>query len=296
MKTYYHSDMDGVCSAFWVHLNVGIRDNYPHSFHQINYNQKFPLKDIQHEEQIWIVDYSISPEEMAELLLITEDVTWIDHHKTAIEKYIDFPIDIRGIRKDGEAGCVLTFKYINWWTARGEGPIDIKKEDKNNPVPEFTLLIGDRDIWAFKYGDRTKYFYLGAQLYDWANLDSSFWTMPFVYGGEGIEKIIEEGKVSEKYRNNFSKRYLDSYSFPVQFEGYSSLAMNIGLGSSEYFLDNEKKYDILMPFVFDGKRWGVSLYTIKKEIDVSVIAKKYGGGGHRGAAGFVIDSLPFKKE
>ena len=39
--------------------------------------------------------------------------------------------------------------------------------------------------------------------------------------------------------------------------------------------------------------WRVSLYTIFDHIDVSEIAKKYGGGGHKNAAGFVCDNLPF---
>jgi uncharacterized protein len=299
MKIFYHDDMDGVCSAFWVRLNVGIHSKgNSHSFKAIpiNYNQKFPLEEIDKDEQIWIVDYSIEPSEMVLLLERTKDVTWIDHHKTAIEKYKDFPQEIRGVRKDGEAGCILTFKYIHWWTSRGDGPINLNTEALDNPIPEFTKLIGDRDIWKFQYGDRTKYFYLGCQLYDWNDLDSPLWNMPFVYGEEGIERIISEGRISERYRDNYSKRYLKSYSFEVEFEGHSCLAMNMGLASSEYFLDNDKKYAVLMPFVFNGVKWTISLYTTNKEIDVSEIAKKYGGGGHKGAAGFVCDTLPFKRK
>jgi len=297
MKIYHHNDLDGYCAGFWVRLNVGIKPDSEGNIHwktsDINYNQKFPINEIKKDEQVWILDFSIEPLEMLELLKITKDVTWIDHHKTSIEKYKDFPHEIRGIRKDGESGCVLTFKYIHWWTARGDGLINLNNEVLDNPVPEFTKLIGDRDIWKFEFGDKTKYFYLGCQLYDWANLDSPFWNMSFVYGNEGIERIVQEGKVSERYRINFSKRYLQSLSFPVEFEGYSCLAMNMGLCSSEYFLDNDKKFDILMPFVFDGKKWTISLYTIKPEIDVSKIAQKYGGGGHKGASGFVTNSLPF---
>ena len=299
MKTYHHNDLDGYCAGFWVNLNVGIKANTEGKIHYktspINYNQKFPFEEIEKNEQIWIVDFSLEPSDMLKLLEITQDITWIDHHKTAIEKYKDFPHEVRGIRKDGEAGCVLTFKYIHWWTQRGNGPINLNNERLDNPVPEFTKLIGDRDIWKFEFGDRTKYFYLGCQLYDWANLNSSFWKMPFVYEDEGIEKIIKEGIISEKYRDNFSKHYLQSLSFETIFESYNCLAMNMGLCSSEYFLDNDRKYEILIPFVFDGKKWTVSLYTTKKEIDVSEIAKKYGGGGHKGAAGFVCKELPFKK-
>lgn len=46
---------------------------------------------------------------------------------------------------------------------------------------------------------------------------------------------------------------------------------------------------------FDGQKWNVSLYHAKHNtgIDLSKIAVKFGGGGHRGACGFQMDKLPF---
>ena len=82
--------------------------------------------------------------------------------------------------------------------------------------------------------------------------------------------------------------------FETIFEGYKAFALNLGLCNSEYFksVDNGT-YDLLMPFSFDGDEWIISLYS--RNIDVSEIAKKYGGGGHKGAAGFHCKELPFKK-
>jgi nanoRNase/pAp phosphatase (c-di-AMP/oligoRNAs hydrolase) len=37
----------------------------------------------------------------------------------------------------------------------------------------------------------------------------------------------------------------------------------------------------------------VSLYSTRDDIDCGAIAKTYGGGGHKGAAGFQCDTLPF---
>jgi nanoRNase/pAp phosphatase (c-di-AMP/oligoRNAs hydrolase) len=37
----------------------------------------------------------------------------------------------------------------------------------------------------------------------------------------------------------------------------------------------------------------VSLYSEK--VDVSIIAKNHGGGGHAGAAGFICRDLPFER-
>ena len=118
MKCFYHIDLDGKAAAFCVYAWAGIKDvEQQVEFIPIDYGIPFPFDSVQPDEQVWIVDYSIKPDEMTRLLEITKDVTWIDHHKTAIEKYSDYPNKIRGIRKDGVAGCVLTWKYIHWWTA-----------------------------------------------------------------------------------------------------------------------------------------------------------------------------------
>ena len=99
MKCFYHNDADGRCAGFWVDLNVGLNDQYQdHSFIEMSYAKPFPMESIRKDEQIYIVDYSISPDEMRQLLKITKNVTWIDHHKTAIEKYKDFEYKIRGVR------------------------------------------------------------------------------------------------------------------------------------------------------------------------------------------------------
>jgi nanoRNase/pAp phosphatase (c-di-AMP/oligoRNAs hydrolase) len=43
-------------------------------------------------------------------------------------------------------------------------------------------------------------------------------------------------------------------------------------------------------------KWVVFLYTDKENVDVSNIAKNYGGGGHRSAAGFSAKKFPFWEE
>lgn len=48
-----------------------------------------------------------------------------------------------------------------------------------------------------------------------------------------------------------------------------------------------------MKKVFVGRYWRVSLYSTKPEVDCGAIAKLLGGGGHRGAAGFICEKLPW---
>ena len=88
MKCFYHNDADGKCAGFWVHHRAYLEPDI--EFIEISYEKPFPMNTILPNEQIYIVDYSIMPNEMRELLKITKDVTWIDHHKTAIERYKDF--------------------------------------------------------------------------------------------------------------------------------------------------------------------------------------------------------------
>jgi hypothetical protein len=53
-------------------------------------------------------------------------------------------------------------------------------------------------------------------------------------------------------------------------------------------------YDLMITFCRrSDKLWNVSLYSTKDNVDCGVIAKSFGGGGHKGAAGFQCGELPF---
>lgn len=294
MKCFYHNDADGKCSGFWVTLSVGLTDlkyDYDQQLIEINYDMKFPIEDIKQNEQIYIVDYSINPNEMRKLLEITQDVTWIDHHKTAIEKYADFEYPIRGIRYDGIAACMLTYCYIHHMTQRGEGEIKPFDLSMTEDAPMFTKYIADWDVWKFKYGNDTRNFITGFNSLDFSP-QSENWNKFFIFPDDA--GLIIDGQIMTRYRDGWAREVCKSKGFPVQFEGHKCFALNLPNCNSEYFKSiDDGTYNILMPFSFNGDKWTVSLYS--KTVDVSKIAKKYGGGGHKGASGFQCDELPFKK-
>jgi len=293
MQCFYHNDSDGRCAGFWVASSVGLNDyeKYKPQFIEIDYRIKFPIDTIRKNEQIYIVDFSISPDEMRELLKITKNVTWIDHHKTAIEKYADFEYPIRGLRYDGIAGCMLTYCYIHHMTSKGEGNIKPFELSMTKDAPIFTKLIADWDVWKFDFGDDTRNFQSAFNAYDF-NPNSKKWDL--FLSRDGYEKeMIKQGKTMTKYRDNWARNYMD-LGFETIFEGHKCYAVNLGFCNSEYFKSlPEGKYDILMPFVFDGNIYKISVYS--KTVDVSQIALKYGGGGHKAAAGFQVKELPFRK-
>lgn len=293
MKCFYHNDADGRCSGFWVHLSVGINDQYlDHDFIEMSYAKPFPMESIRKDEQIYIVDYSISPDEMRQLLKITKNVTWIDHHKTAIEKYKDFEYKIRGIRYDGVAGCMLTYCYIHHMTQRGTGDIEPFDPSMTKDAPRFTKLIADWDVWKFEYGDDTRHFITAFNAYDfWPS--SRLWDGFLSSDDFTCSEFIKKGITMNAFRDGWARDYMN-LGFESEFEGVKCFAVNLGRCNSEYFKSLPVgRYDVLMPFVFDGNQYTVSLYSTT--IDVSVIAKKHGGGGHKGASGFQCKELPFKK-
>lgn len=291
MKVFYHIDNDGKCAGFWVHQMIR-PDQYGKECIPINYDIPFPFEKINHDEKVYIVDYSILPEEMDQLLEITSDVVWIDHHKTAIERYKDYNKPIRGVRYDGVAGCMLTFCYLHFMTNVDGREILPFELDMVKYAPLFTKLIADYDVWTFEYGDQTREFEKGFSLYPheptdriWTDLFDQFYFADGELGKNSLtRKIAENGRLLIKYRKSLMTAYCKSKGFEAMLNGHKCFAVNMAMMSSDDFIiDNSDEYDLFVGFSFNGKTWNYSLRSTK--IDCSEIAKKYGGGGHVGAAG-----------
>lgn len=300
MKVFYHNDLDGKCSAAVIHLffNVSkaLESKDDISFIACDYN--IPIKPsaiVDKDEEVWIVDYSFSVEEMIELGKLTKNIIWIDHHKTSIDKFKDFKsiengYEMEGLTHIGLAGCELTWTYLmlklNGFTQNGGSP-NIERHSWYDRMPEFVALIGDKDVWRWEHGDITKYFNTGLLAYD-TMPENDLWVSLFNDRGR-ITNIIEDGKVIERYKRQWSREYVESNAVTVEFEGYNCLACNIRKMGSEFFGDLQEKFDILIPYGIDKNGMcNVSLFSVKEDIDVSDIAKKFGGGGHKGASGFML--------
>jgi len=315
MKCFHHNDPDGYCAAFWVLMCLKHRGEEltAENFVEMNYDRQFPMDTIKKDEEIWIVDFSISRDEMLKLLSITRNVTWIDHHITAIEKMVGVDEPIAGIRLDGVSGCMLTWAYTHGYVDGGQlgyltDEIDPEDGDRLfqidpsviNRAPMFTQLINDWDIWARKMDPQTVNFMTCLQSAENIKPTAAFWNHLWWDDkhnrGQILEDMVSNGEYMLKYRDGYAKTVLDSIGFAGKFEGYNCFFVNLPKCNSEFFKSVEGKgYDIFIPFYYTGSNWLVSLYS--QSVDVSKIAVKHGGGGHRGAAGFTVyaDTVPFKK-
>jgi oligoribonuclease NrnB/cAMP/cGMP phosphodiesterase (DHH superfamily) len=304
MKCFYHVDNDGKCAGAIVAMKeymLSKTHEYPDSscFYKINYGFPFPFDEIEPYERIYIVDYSLDPKDMEKLLDITSNIIWIDHHITSINKYKNTGFKIPGIRMNGIAGCVLTYIYLFMMCDNTEyslyHPKTVYNTNMLRIIPKFIDYVGDYDVWTFKYGDETKFFKLGLEAIDKNEPYDDIWKQLFNHETNAMENILKSGSTISQYKSKFAKEYCQSKGFKTTFEGYRAYCMNIGLAGSDWFDSvDSSEYDILLLFsTGNGRTWSYSIYS--ETVDVSEIAKKYGGGGHKKASGFQSKKLLLKK-
>lgn len=252
-----------------------------------NYGDKIP--EITTEE-LYMMDICI-PE-----LMDFPNLIWIDHHKSSIEKF-DSP-KINGFRLDGVAACRLAWAYFH-----DSNPC---LESFNNCTvmePLAVRLAGRYDVWKLDFGALELQFGLRAEKQlDWELLldveTGSPFCDPYSPANEYIKYLIDVGGKIMQYVDDTQAGYCRNAAFLINWKGLKFLALNTSANNSRAFATLDKKetgHDALMKFNFDGEKWCFSLYhaTHNKEIDLSKIAIEMGGGGHKGACGFISEILPF---
>ena len=241
---------------------------------------KFPI-DLT-GRNVYILDFSFSPKIIEAMLHLTATLTWIDHHKTAFESFnldptkpwhfISVGIGLHAILDPNKSGCVLAWEHFH----------------PNEEVPALLDYIEDRDLWRWQYtstrdlatGLRSKPF-----TFEW-----------FDFANENLSEVMNKGtamnELFDQQLADITKKHIPtlideqpgrSVNCTPQFssEAGNILAKESGTFGMTWTLRN------------DGMA-NVSLRSIG-DYDVSAIAKTFGGGGHRNAAGFEVafDRLKF---
>jgi hypothetical protein len=238
---------------------------------------------------------------------------WIDHHKSALEKFSEQHQFGLGHRIDGVAACRLAWQWFStkkygsfnaggaaWWVN-----LPTKEEYVQRTVkePVAVRLAGEHDIWdhrdpdaaLFQFGLRSQE--LTEQKWKWmldgdAGPDQA---IPKRYNSV-VLGLLNDGKYVRYADQQAQQVAVQQFGFTVNFEGINFLAMNTAQkGSGQFDAGIKPEHEALLKFNWDGRQWDVSLYHAPghNHHDLSTIAVKYGGGGHRGACGFRSTKLPF---
>jgi hypothetical protein len=233
-----------------------------------------------------------------EIESISDRIIWIDHHKSSIESH---PATIPGYRIDGVAACRLAWQWFESNRVHGTigYPLSKKQQfiDREVKEPLSVRLAGEYDIWDKRDPD-AELFQHGLRSQDFNPVD---WEILLENRGNlqcnaFVNHLLENGKTLQYAKTHENESIINEIGFTVPFEGITFLACNHARYNSFLFTAGLKpEHDACLGFKWTGKDWSVSLYHApgKEHHDLSKIAVKFGGGGHRGACGFRARDLPW---
>lgn len=222
-----------------------------------------PPPEMPNAKEIYILDFSY---DARTILKLSNDanVVVLDHHKTAaeaLETLIGHHINLFVKFDMNKSGALLAWEYFF---------------PKTIP-PLLILHISDRDLWQFKMpGSKEVHAALVAMPFDFQ-----------VWDGFRVDVLIETGKGCLLFEESVVKKICDS-SWIGRVGEYQVPMVNTAAHWSEVGHRLLDMYDNC-PFVasFTVMKNTV-MWSLRSngDFDVSEVAKQFGGGGHKNAAGF----------
>lgn len=275
---YHNRDLDGFCSGAITKKHLIEQGERDIEMVGWNYGDESPIKEDVKSCNYYIVDLSLESRDMVDLFYNANKVVWIDHHKSAIElSKKEGYSDMTGVRWIGDSAAKLAWDYF---------------------YPDFRMPLSvyyvDRyDVWK-KEKDWEKV--MDAQIgmrFHMKNPedDKAFenW-VALIAQDSMMNSIFEDGILLNEYQKGVYEIAARS-AFDLMFEGIKFCAINCAGGSNTVQSVIREDHEAIMTFVLTRKGWTVGMYGNGKNIDLSVIATKFGGGGHADACGFVIDDI-----
>lgn len=269
----YHADcLDGFCAA-WV-ANHAMPDA---RFIPAKYGD--PLPNVKLGDRVYILDFSYPREKLLLLATMCAYVTVLDHHKTAQEDLgtispdVDWPENIEIIFDLERSGARLAYDYF------------LPEENGFRPCGYIEWLVNavqDRDLWRFKIpGSEEICLALGAVERNFDQWD--------LMASSRID-AVQAGAYIKNYRDQQVQQIIKGKVRWTEIGGHIVPTVCAPVMQSEVGHELLKLW-VAAPFaasyyIDERGREIFSLRSQDHREDVSAIAKKYGGGGHRNAAGF----------
>lgn len=294
---YHKNCNDGFGAATAAYLALGNDAEYLPVQYNDPLHQGGILQHVPHRE-VYILDFSFPHEVMESIIDAATRVTWLDHHKTAFEMWCGNAPDMfftmyksevvdaddtEIILDNLKSGAWLAYEYFS-------------PRYNVNTAPTFVHVLDDYDRWQFKL-PVTKY--VNAALRS-KPMVLSEWTLYFT-NPEHIEGLAFEGRAIERYRMQ-QVESIAAKATKHAFPGYEGRgikpAHGLAVNCNSAFTSDvghvlAKRcgtYALCWSLQDNGQMASVSLRS-EGDYDVSELAKRYGGGGHKNAAGFEL-SMP----
>lgn len=302
----YHGNCpDGFTSA-WVLRNALGEENV--TFYPGVYGTNPPFLGEKKFERIYMVDFSYKRETLliyAEEAKIfgVEKIIIIDHHKTAQEDLVDLPSNVECHFDMEHSGAMLTWMYFQCKSRNaGEGAFDavdlVKDYDywsiDEEEAPALIQRVEDRDLWKFKFSDTrdvaAKMFSHEYTFENWDMMAELYVDLPRTTSEEVMKNVfLAEGAAIER------KHFKDIKELLTVSGGDRAriLGHNVPIANLPYTMSSDAGHTMCVDekfaacYMYDVNGIVFSLRSGNSlGMDVSAIAKAFGGGGHKNAAGF----------
>ena len=314
----YHANCtDGFGAAFAAWLKLGDKAEYiPMDYmktddkssadllHEFS-TKKIPGACISGRE-VFILDFSLPRCVMDWIFQIAKRVVWLDHHKSAFEmwrggyregeSFMATPLNDTDplkhyiILDDNFSGALLAWEYFHPGTE----------------VPMLIQHIDDRDRWQFKMEGSRELHAAMNSLKPWT---FNRWDLLFHVDGIRLEALKNEGAAILRAHDQHVQAALkqarpcEIWSFKPfanapgsVIDGFIRYSLNGLAANAPAFLASDLGHELANKSGTFGLVWSLAADRMAHcslrsngGYDVSAIAKCFGGGGHRNAAGFSVE-------
>lgn len=255
---YHGNCADGFAAAWVVRKALG-----EIAFHAGVYQE--PPPDVTGKDVV-MVDFSYKRPILLAMAEKARSILILDHHKTAAEDLIDLPSNVIATFDMNHSGAMLAWDHFF----------------PDRPPPQLLLHIEDRDLWRFALTNTRQ---IQANVFSYP-YDFQVWDE--LMAAE-VATLAAEGEAIERKHFKDIQELIDVVTRDMVIGGYCVPVANL-----PYTLTSDAGHELARGRPFAACYWDTpagrvfSLRSTDDGIDVSEIAKQYGGGGHRNAAGFRV--------
>lgn len=258
---YHGKCPDGFTAAWAARCALGPDcDFYPAFYGK---EREVELPDVK-GRNIYMLDFCVGEEQLERVIDESESIRVLDHHLTHQEVCGKFECCTFDMERSG-AGMA--------WD------ILVQK-----PRPWLIDYIEDRDLWRKRLPDiETVSAYIPTIEYTFENWDRLVATP--------LEEIVSKGKGALAYRNHYV-RDVAKLAMRREFLGHEDIPVVnspfVGISDLVSHLAKDAKFAAGWWMREDGK----FQYSLRStDFNVSEVARRCGGGGHKNAAGFVSEKM-----
>jgi len=285
----YHDDTDGFCAA-WVASKYLPEDT---EYRAVQYGQDPPWEVID-GRNVYVLDFSYKRKPMQEIINRSASLVCLDHHSSAVKELSGLVprTSVDEILFDvTRAGCRMALDWILDWKIL---------RSKLNVNERLVDYVQDRDLWKFELPNSRE---INAEIRSFPTTFEAWDELAMIPD----VRLIQEGRAILRNEQRQVELILRN-TRQVTLGGHRVWAVNTPVLISEcagelatrkvtYTGETSTTDWTLEEFTLFGVAWfqradgkiQVSLRS-RGDFDVSELARKFGGGGHKGAAGFEIEA------